>query len=103
MADWLTTQNNERVVELLEDQPDVYSPESALWKLKTLYSSCLDDYANLRSAGKRMAKLIGERQRLHGFVCLLLIRVYGARQLPMLYCATKRYTAHERYERYYSG
>ena len=59
MPDWLTTENNERVVELLEDEPDVFSPDSALWKLKTLYSSCLDDYANLQNAGKRMTKLIG--------------------------------------------
>ncbi|KAF0306444.1 Endothelin-converting enzyme 1 [Amphibalanus amphitrite] len=58
VPDWLTTQNNERVVELLEDRPDAYSPDSALWKVKTLYSSCLDDYANLRNAGKRMVKLI---------------------------------------------
>ena len=60
VSDWLMTKNNERVVELLEDKPDVYNPDSSLWKLKTLYYSCLDDYSNMRTAGTRMVKLIGE-------------------------------------------
>ena len=54
------TKNAERVVELLEEKPDVYSPGSTLWKLKTLYYSCLDDYANMRAAGFRMVTLISK-------------------------------------------
>ena len=64
VSDWLRTKNAERVVELLENKPDVYSPGSSLWKLKTLYYSCLDDYANMRTAGLRMVHLIGKTNTL---------------------------------------
>ncbi|XP_037081490.1 endothelin-converting enzyme 1-like [Pollicipes pollicipes] len=57
-TDWLRDKNDKRVVQLLEDAPQAFNPDSTQWKLKTLYSSCLNDYENMKKAGKRMVKLI---------------------------------------------
>lgn len=58
MSDWLQDKNENRVLELLLESETQRPPSSALWKLRNLHSSCLNDYANMKTAGRKMVQII---------------------------------------------